>query len=80
MHRQYQSVYLTYKNRHQYYQEFDGLLIADISEKTPAKYRIIKCNEYMVNESDFMICYVRCSWGGAAKTLDYARGKIILKL
>jgi len=29
----------------------------------------------MVNESDFLICYVKNSWGGAAKTLEYAKQK-----
>lgn len=61
------------ENRNQYYQEFDAILMADIPEKTPIQYRIIKCNEYMVNKSDFLICYVKYSWGGAAKTLEFAK-------
>ena len=63
------------ENRNQYYEDFDALLIADIPERTPTKYRIIKCNEYMVNESDFLLCYVKYSWGGASKTLEYAEKK-----
>ena len=27
----------------------------------------------MVNKSDYIICYVEHSWGGAAKTYEYAR-------
>ena len=63
------------ENRNKYYEDFDALLIADIPEKTPAKYRIVKCNEYMVNKSNFMICYVKYSWGGASKTQEFAKTK-----
>lgn len=62
-------------NRNQYYEDFDRLITAEIPEKTPARYRIIKCNEYMVNESDFLISHVKYSWGGAAKTLEFAKKK-----
>ena len=59
----------------EYYRNFDAVLMADIPEKTPKKLKIIKANQYMVNESDFLICYVRNSWGGAAKTLEFAKQK-----
>ena len=62
-------------NKNQYYEEFDALLVADIPEKTPVKHKIIKCNEYMVKKSDFLICYVRNFWGGASKTLELAKKK-----
>lgn len=62
-------------NKKLYYKEFDALLIADIPEKTPKKFQILKCNEYMVNKSDFLICYVKHSFGGAAATLEYAAKK-----
>ena len=32
-------------------------------------------NEWMVRRSDVIVAYVLHSWGGAAKTLDYARKK-----
>ncbi len=32
-----------------------------------------KASEHMVNKSDYIICYVEHSWGGAAKTYEYAR-------
>lgn len=57
---------------------FCGAFILDllrIPEKTQKKLKIIKANQYMVNESDFLICYVKNSWGGAAKTLEYAKQK-----
>ena len=31
--------------------------------------------EYMINKSDFLICYVQHSCGGASKTLEYAEKK-----
>ena len=57
----------------QYYEDYDDILIADIPMSTPAQYKILKCNEYMVKESDYIICYIKHSWGGAAKTLEYAQ-------
>lgn len=66
--------------REKYYKEFDELLIADIPGKTPVKYRIIKCNEYMVKNSDYLICYVKYSWGGALKTFEYAKKKKHIKI
>ena len=70
--------YLT-KDLEMFYQDFsksyDGILLADVPEKTPHKLKIIKCNEYMVNNSMFMICFVKYSWGGAAKIFEYAKRK-----
>ena len=61
--------------KEEYYRNFDAVLMADISEKTPKKLKIIKANQYMVGESEHLICYVKNSWGGAAKTLEYAKRK-----
>ena len=36
---------------------------------------ILRRNEWMVRRSDVIVAYVLHSWGGAAKTLDYARKK-----
>ena len=44
-------------------------------EKTPKRYAILKRNEYMVQKADVVIAFVEHSWGGAAKTLDYAKRK-----
>ncbi len=63
------------EKRQEYYEKFDAILIADMPDNTPSKYRIIKCNEYMINKSDFLLCYVKFSWGGASKTLQYAEKK-----
>lgn len=50
-------------------------------EKVPPRYAIVKRNQWMVSESDVVISGVTHSWGGAAKTLDFARrkGKVIFQ-
>lgn len=56
-------------------ENYDNIIMADIPENTPRKLRIIKCNEYMVDSSDFLICCVKFTWGGASKTLNYAKSR-----
>ncbi len=62
-------------NKEYFEKDFDGIFIADVTSSTPDKYKIIKCNEYMVNCSGFLICYVGHNWGGAAITMRYAKRK-----
>lgn len=61
--------------REDYYKNFDSIVVADIPEGTPRNLKIIKANEYMVNSSEFIVCYVNHGWGGAAKTMGYAKRK-----
>ena len=58
-----------------YYKKCDNILIADIPENTPKRFYITKANEYMVSNSDFLICYIQRSWGGAITTYKYAKRK-----
>lgn len=44
-------------------------------ESVPRRYAIVRRNEWMVNESDVVVACVLHSFGGAARTLDYARRK-----
>lgn len=44
-------------------------------ESVPRKFAILRRNEWMVQESDIVVAYVKHDWGGAAKTLQYARKK-----
>lgn len=44
-------------------------------ESVPRKYAIIRRNEWMVDSADIVIAYITYSWGGAARTLEYARRK-----
>ena len=57
---------------------FDGTIYPDI-ENVPPRFAIIKRNEWMVKQSDFMIAYVNYPWGGAYKTLQYAERKKNIK-
>lgn len=66
--------YLT-KGKEEYYKKFDNILIANIPLSTPKKFYIIKSNEFMVDNSEFLICFVERTWGGAAKTYEYAKRK-----
>ena len=58
---------------------FDDTIYPDI-EKIPPRFAIIKRNEWMVKNSDFMIAYVNYPWGGAYKTLQYAERKKNIKI
>lgn len=44
-------------------------------ENVPRRYAIIRRNEWMVDSADVVIACVKYSWGGAARTLEYARRK-----
>lgn len=60
-------------------QEYDAHLydevIFPIFDNKPRKHNIIRCNQWMVRQSDAIIAYVLYGWGGAAKTLEYAQTK-----
>ncbi|MBR4702924.1 MAG: hypothetical protein IKO91_03680 [Oscillospiraceae bacterium] len=51
-------------------------------EKAPLRFAVRKRNEYMMDAADVVVAYVTHSWGGAAKTLEYAkrRNKKIIML
>lgn len=44
-------------------------------EKVSKRFAIVRRNEWVINNSDFLISYVRHSWGGAYRTLKYAEKK-----
>ena len=44
-------------------------------ETVPPRFAIVRRNEWMVRESDGVVAYVMRGFGGAAKTLEYARKK-----
>lgn len=55
----------------EYYDKFDDIIVPPL-EDTPYRFRIVKANQYMVNESDTVVAYVNTAYGGAVKTLKYA--------
>ena len=54
---------------------FDEIVYPAGIEKVPYKFAIIKRNQYMVDNSTYAICFVDHSFGGASKTLEYAKKK-----
>lgn len=53
---------------------FDEIIYPPI-EKVPKKFAIVKCNEWIVSQCDYLIFYVDFSFGGACKMLEYAHKK-----
>ena len=65
---------LAYLNRETDTSRYDDTTYPPL-ENVPPRYAIVRRNEWMVRESDVVISGVTHGWGGAAKTLDYARRK-----
>ena len=57
--------------------EYEEVLSFDIPVNAPTKFGRIKCIEYMIDRSDYMICYIWEKWSGVAKTLEQAKEKDI---
>ena len=53
---------------------YDDVIFPPI-ENVPRKFAILKKNEWMVDSANLVIAYVKYSWGGAAKTVEYAKRK-----
>ena len=53
---------------------YDNVIFPPL-ESVPRKFAILKRNEWMVDSANLVIAYVKYSWGGAAKTLEYAKRK-----
>lgn len=69
---------LAYLNRNTDTSGYDSTLYPEL-EEVPPRFAISKRNERMVEMSDVVVAYVTYGWGGAAKTLEYAKrkGKVI---
>lgn len=65
---------LAYLNREMDASRYDGTTYPPL-ETVPPRYAIVRRNEWMVRESDVVISGVTHGWGGAAKTLDFAKRK-----
>ena len=53
---------------------YDGIIYPPL-ENVPRRFCILKRNEWMVDEADLVIAFIKYSWGGAAKTLEYVKRK-----
>lgn len=69
--------YLTvsFQERVKEYNGFFDEVIYPAFESVPPKYAIIRRNEWMVDRADLLIAYITHSWGGAARTYQYAKRK-----
>ncbi len=63
---------LPYLNRNVNTAGYDSTLYPGL-ENVPPRFAISKRNEKMVEMADVVVAYVTHDWGGAAKTLKYAR-------
>lgn len=55
--------------------DFSETVLPEGIEGVHPRYAISWRNKWMVNESDFVICYVIHSWGGAAKYKEFAKNR-----
>ena len=62
------------------YEDFNGTIYPDGLEFVPQKLAIIKRNEWMVDNSSFLIAYIDHEWGGAYRTFKYAQRKKHIKV
>lgn len=58
-----------------YYKDYDNIFIADIPLTTPKRLQIIKGNEYIVDNCEYIICFIERNYGGAHRTFTYASRK-----
>ena len=65
---------LPYLNSSMLTDGYDNTLYPPL-ESVPRRFAISRRNEWMVRECSTVVAYVTHSWGGAAKTLEYARRK-----
>ena len=52
---------------------FDGTYYPEGLEKVPRRYAIVRANEIMVKQSDWLISYVRHGASNSSRILEYAR-------
>ena len=71
----------TYENLMNAKMLYDECIYPEL-ENVPLKFAIIERNKWMVEKSDIVVAYVNRGWGGAWKTLEYAKkqGKRIFNL
>lgn len=57
-------------------------LVPEGIESVPKRFAISFSNNYMVNESDTVVCYITRDWGGAAQFVNKAKkkGKTVINL
>ena len=66
---------IPYLNRDYDSSLYDGTTYPPL-EEIPKRFAITKRNEWMVEQADVVVAYVKHDWGGAAAALRYAEKKI----
>ncbi len=54
---------------------FDGSLYPDGLESVPKRFAILRANYKVIDKCDYVIAYVRYSFGGAYRCMEYAKRK-----
>lgn len=74
--------YMPYKKDGLCYKDYTDTIYPNGLENTPPKYAIIKRNQWMINQCDYVVTYVRHTFGGAAqfKELALKKGKTVINL
>ena len=67
------------ENKNWYLRQYDGIINSNIPN-TPKRYQIIKTNEYMINNSYAIICYVSHTWVPTVETtaIRFPRSSVTL--
>ncbi len=55
--------------------DLDGTMYPQELDGVPRPFAIARLNRLMVSDATRLIAYVKHSWGGAAKTLEYAKAR-----
>ena len=61
------------RNKTFYETDYDNIIFPDAVWGSHPKGAITKRNRWMIQQSQFLICYVDHSWGGAWQALEYAK-------
>ncbi|MBR6533001.1 MAG: hypothetical protein IKT44_01045 [Clostridia bacterium] len=64
------------------YEDYINTIYPDGLEKVPLRFAIIERNKWMINNCDYLICYVKNTFSNASKFKEFAekKGKIIIEL
>ena len=68
------SLVLPYLDRDCLTENYDDTIYPPL-ESVPRRFAISRRNEWMVDQADAVVAYVKHDWGGAAATLRYAERK-----
>ena len=68
------TLVIAYLNRKYNLDFYDETVYPPI-ENTPLRFAILKRNQWMVQNANVIVAYVQHEWGGAAKTLLFAKRK-----